>query len=338
MNDESFFTLAVHAGEDRQRHHGALSVPIYTASVYAFSDAESGAAIHNEFIPGYYYSRLGNPTTDALEQTIAKLEGTFVNAGDAENYRDAIRPNTRLFWIETPSNPLLQITDIRAVAEIAKANGIVTVADNTFATPFNQQPVRLGADIAVHSGTKYLGGHSDLTAGLLVAGSEMVKHIRQKAIKLFGGTISPQVAWLVMRGIKTLGLRMERHNANASAIANMLAAHPKVGKVYYPGLDGHENRTVAQSQMRGFSGIASFDLGSAEAGKAFVNGVQLCTLASSLGGVETLVQHAATMTHATLSPEHRQRAGITDGLIRISVGIEDLDDLKADIDQALSNI
>src|SRR5829696_6311708 len=268
MPDESFFTLSVHAGEDRSKNHGAVSVPIYNASVFAFDDADEGAAIHNEEKPGYYYGRLGNPTTDALEKAIAVLERgetalafasgmaavsasilssvrsgdhivapesmystttnflrhladsfgigvTFVDAGEAEAYAAAIKPNTKVFWIETPSNPLVTITDIRRVAEIARAAGITTVADNTFATPFNQRPLELGVDVVVHSATKYLGGHSDLTAGLLVASGERTKHIRKVATKLYGATISPQVAWLVMRGIKTLALRMERHNSNA---------------------------------------------------------------------------------------------------------------------------
>lgn len=388
MPNESFNTLAVHAGEDRDAHYGALSVPVYNASVYAFTDAEEGAAIHNEFKHGYYYGRLGNPTSEALERTIAELEGaeaglvfasgmaavsaailpnirsgdhivapesmystttnllrhlgenlkietTFIDAADAENYRDAIQPNTKLLWIETPSNPLLKITDIRKVVEIARSVGALTVADNTFATPFNQRPIELGVDIVIHSGTKYLGGHSDVTAGLLVGRAEQLKHIRSVATKLFGGTISPQVAWLVLRGIKTLALRMERHNSNAFALADMLRKHPGVQRVYYPGLESHENHTVAAAQMSGSGGMVAFDLDSVEAGKSFVNNVRIATLATSLGGVETIVQHAASMTHASIPAEERKRAGISDGLIRMSVGIEDIKDLEADLKQAL---
>jgi methionine-gamma-lyase len=389
MNNESFYTLAVHAGEDRLANFGALSVPIYNSSVFAFTDAEEGAAIHNEFKHGFYYGRLGNPTTEALEKTVAELEGaedglafasgmaaisaviianvragdhivapdsmystttnllrhlsehlrietTFIDAGKVENYQDAARSNTRLFWLESPSNPLLRITDIRRVAELGSSAGILTIVDNTFATPFNQRPITLGVDAVVHSGTKYLGGHSDLTAGILVGKSELSKNVRSVATKLFGGTISPQVAWLALRGIKTLALRMERHNTNASALANMLSDHPKVRKVYYPGLSGHENHAVAAAQMGAFGGMVSFDLGSVDAGKSFVNNVKLCALATSLGGVETLVQHAASMTHASIPAEERQLAGITDGLIRMSVGIEDINDLKADITEALN--
>ena len=391
MSDESFFTLAVHAGEDRDSHFGALSVPVYNASVYAFSDAEEGAAIHNEFKDGYYYGRLGNPTTNALEQTVAELEGaesclafasgmaaisaailahvragdhivapesmystttnflrhlaenlkietTFVDAANPENYRDAVHPNTKLFWLETPSNPLLRITDLEKVSEIAKTQGIVTVVDNTFATPFNQRPIELGVDLVIHSGTKYLGGHSDLTSGLLAGRAETVRHVRTVATKLFGGNIAPQVAWLVMRGIKTLALRMERHNANASALANMLSDNPKVSAVYYPGLSTHQNHDIALKQMSGFGGMVSFDLGTVEAGKSFVNNVRLAALATSLGGVETIVQHAASMTHASIPIEERRRAGISDGLIRMSVGIEDVKDLAADITQAIEAI
>ena len=388
MSNRSFYTLAVHAGDDHEAHHGALSVPIYNASIYAFTDAEDGAAIHNEFKHGYYYGRLGNPTTEALEKTFAELESaeaglcfasgmaavsaailpnvragdhiiapdsmyatttnllrhladnlkietTFVNGSNAENYRDALQPNTKLLWIETPSNPLLKITDVKEVVEIAKSAGATTVADNTFATPFNQRPIELGVDLVIHSGTKYMGGHSDVTAGLLAGSAERLKHIRSIATKLFGATISPQVAWLVLRGIKTLALRMERHNTNAFALANMLTSHPKVQKVYYPGLTDHENHAIAARQMSGFGGMVSFDLESVETGKSFVNNVRIATLATSLGGVETIVQHAASMTHAAIPPDERKRAGITDGLIRMSVGIEDVKDLENDLRQAL---
>jgi methionine-gamma-lyase len=391
MSDESIYTKAVHAGEDTAADHGALSVPIYTASVFALPDADEGAEIHNEQKPGYYYGRLGNPTTDALERTMAALERgeaalcfasgmaaisglvlselkagdhvvapesmystarnllldlverfgievSFVDATDAENYKAAIRPNTRLFWIETPSNPLVAITDIRRVVDIASAAGIMTAADNTFATPFNQRPMELGVDAVVHSATKYLGGHSDLTAGVLVGSAETVTKVRKIAIKLLGGTIAPQVSWLVSRGIKTLALRMERHNANAFALANMLSDHPKIKKVFYPGLPGHKNHDVARSQMDGFGGMIGLDLETAKAARTFVNEVKLCTLATSLGGVETILQPAATMTFASLSAEERMKAGISDGLIRLSVGIEDVKDLEDDIIQALDKI
>ncbi len=388
MKDHSFFTQAIHAGEDREAHFGAISVPIYPASVFAFSDADEGIAIHNYEKEGYFYGRLGNPTVAALERTIAELERgedglafasgmaaisaaaftlvrsgdhivapdsmystttnflkhlgegfgietTFVDASNAEAYAAAIRPNTKMFWMETPSNPLVRITDIAEVAAIGRKAGIASVVDNTFATPFNQRPLELGADLVVHSATKYFGGHSDLTAGLLAGRRELVDKARLGAAKLYGGNIAPQVAWLVLRGIKTLAVRMERHNSNASALANMLLDHPKVGRVYYPGLSTHENHDIAKRQMTGFGGMIGVDVGSAEAAKLLVNGLKICTFATSLGGVETLVQPVALMTHATLSPEERAAAGISDGLLRISVGIEHIDDIWHDIYDAL---
>jgi methionine-gamma-lyase len=190
----------------------------------------------------------------------------------------------------------------------------------------------------IHSATKYLGGHSDLTAGVLVGSKEFVAHARHTMGKLFGGNIAPQIAWLVLRGIKTLALRMDRHNSNAQAIAEMLGAHPKVAATYYPGLEHHQNHDVARRQMKGFGGMIGLDVGSVEAGKTLVNNLKICTLATSLGGVETIIQHSASMTHATLSPEARLKAGVTDGLIRLSVGIEDVDDLIADLRQALDKI
>lgn len=391
MQEKSFFTLAVHAGEDLTKHDGALSVPVHNASVFAFSDAESGAAIHNYQKSGYFYGKLGNPTTDALERAMCELEGgesalafasgmaavaasvltlvksgdhivapesmystttiffqelaekfnietTFVDAAEAENYRNAARENTKVFWIETPSNPLLKITDIEAVAKIAEEKNIKTIADNTFATPFNQRPLDLGVDAVIHSATKYLGGHSDLTAGLMVGKSEIVEAARLRTTKLYGGNIAPQTAWLVLRGIKTLALRMERHNKNAYAVANMLANHPKVEAVFHPGLSLHQNHKIAAKQMSGFGGMIAFDVGSVEAGKALVNNVKLCTLATSLGGVETILQHSASMTHASIAPEERMRTGITDGLIRLSVGIEDEAELIADLENALKSV
>ncbi len=360
MPEQSFETLAVHAGEDRTLHHGAVSIPIYPASVYSFRDADEGAAIHNHLKEGYFYGRLGNPTQAALEMAAAELENgeaalafasgmaavsaailTIVKAGDhivaprsmystttaflqhlqenfgieatyvdpllADNYRAAARPDTRLFWIETPSNPVLNIIDIAAVVRMAKELGIKTVADNTFATPFNQRPLDHGVDVVVHSATKYLGGHSDLTAGLMIGSRELIEKARLTTTKLYGGNIAPQVAWLVLRGTKTLALRMERHNTNASALANMLAAHPKVEHVYYPGLEGHPNHLVAAGQMKGFGGMIAFDLGSVEAGRSLVNKVKLCTLATSLGGVESIIQHSASMTHAGIPRETAAR-------------------------------
>lgn len=391
MAEESFYTLAVHAGEDRTQNHGAVSVPVFNSTVFAFPDADEASAIHNEQKPGYYYGRLGNPTTEALEKSIAQLENgeaglafasgmaavsgvvltlansgdhivapssmysattnflkhlaekfrietTFIDAANAENYRSAIRPNTKVIWLETPSNPLVQITDLAAVADIARENGITTVADNTFATPYNQRPLDLGIDAVIHSATKYLGGHSDLTAGLLVGNKYIVEKARNGAGKYYGGNIAPQVSWLVMRGIKTLALRMERHNFNASALADMLLKHSKVEEVFYPGLTSHQNHDVAKRQMKGFGGMIGLDVGSVEAGKSLVNNLKLCTLATSLGGVETIIQHSASMTHATIPREQRLEAGVTDGLLRLSVGIEAIEDLIEDFEHALNKL
>ncbi|MDM7922739.1 MAG: aminotransferase class I/II-fold pyridoxal phosphate-dependent enzyme, partial [Pyrinomonadaceae bacterium] len=264
------------------------------------------------------------------------IETTFVDAADAEAYAAAIRPNTKMFWIESPSNPLVKITDIAEVSSIGRPAGIATVVDNTFATPFNQRPLELGADLVIHSATKYLGGHSDLTAGIIVGSEELVEKARHGAAKFYGGNIAPQVAWLVLRGIKTLALRMERHNSNAFALANMLLEHPKVKAVYYPGLESHQNHEIAKRQMRGFGGMLGADVGTAEAAKSLVNSLKVCTFATSLGGVETLIQPVALMTHATLSPEERAKAGVSEGLLRISVGIESIDDICRDLYDALA--
>ena len=387
MDERSFFTSAVHAGHDRAEHFGASSVPIYSASLFAFDDADEGIGIHNYEKPGYFYGRLGNPTQSALESAMAELEGgeaalalasgmaaisglilslveagghiiaprsmystttnllryierfgiqtTFVDATDAEGYAAAVRPETKMLWVETPSNPLVSITDLRRVAEIARDAGAITVADNTFATPFNQRPLAFGIDAVIHSATKYLGGHSDLTAGVVVGSNDLVEKVRHGAAKFFGGNIAPQVAWLVLRGIKTLALRMERHNSNAAALAADLAKHPAIKQVYYPGLETHQNHSIARGQMSGFGGMMSVDVGTAEAAKSFVNRLKLCTFGTSLGGVETIIQPVALMTHATLSPEERAAAGISDGLLRISVGIEHFDDIRCDIYDAL---
>jgi methionine-gamma-lyase len=389
--DTSVFTQAVHAGDDLSKHYGAVSVPIYNASLYAFEDAEEGRRIHNYEQEGYFYGRLGNPTQEALELAMAQLEHgeaalafasgmaaisagalsvvkagdhivapegiyanaqklfdylqeslgisvTYVDATDAANYAAAIRPETKLFHLESPSNPILKITDIAAAVSIAKAGNIRTLIDNTFASPFNQTPLDMGVDLVAHSATKYLGGHSDLTAGMLIGSRELIDIARHKTTVLFGGNIAPQTAWLVLRGIKTLALRMERHNANALKIAEFLSGHPRVSAVHYPGLSSHKNHDVAARQMRGFGGMVSFDVGSVEAGVALLNGLEVCLIATSLGGVETVMQHSASMTNAKTPREVRLRSGITDGMIRLSVGVEAVEDLIADLDQALGKI
>ena len=392
MSEKSFETLAVHAGaEPVEKHFGAVSAPIYNASLFAFSDAESGGKIHNYEAEGYFYSRLGNPTTDALEKALCELEQgddalcfasgmaaittailglverethivapeshyattgaflgflaekfgietTFVDVASAENYKLAARENTKIFYIETPANPVLQITDIAEVAKSAREKNIISIADNTFATPFNQNPLALGVDLVVHSATKYLGGHSDLSAGAIIGSRELVDKIRHSSMKLFGGCLSPNTAWLVLRGIKTLAVRMEKHNSNAETIAKFLASHSKVKAVFHPSLTTHENHEIAKRQMRGFGGMIAFDIGTIEAGKTFLNSLKLVTIATSLGGVETIAQHSASMTNANTPREIREKAGITDGLIRLSVGIENADDLIRDLENALDLI
>ncbi len=274
---------------------------------------------------------------DYLQESLG-ISVTYVDATDAENYAAAARPETKLFHLESPSNPILKITDIAAVAEIAKARNIRTLIDNTFASPFNQTPLDMGVDLVAHSATKYLGGHSDLTAGVLIGSRELIDIARYKTTLLFGGNIAPQTAWLVLRGIKTLALRMERHNANALKTAEFLSGHSKVSAVHYPGLSSHKNHEVAAKQMRGFGGMVSFDVGNIEAGVALLNNLELCHIATSLGGVETVIQHSASMTNAKMPRDVRLKSGITDGMIRLSVGVEEADDIIADLENALARL
>jgi len=267
------------------------------------------------------------------------VETTFLDDPDLSAYERAIRPNTKLLYIETPNNPLLGVTDIAGVVALAKACGAWTIADNTFATPYNQTPLALGVDLVCHSATKYLGGHHDVTAGVLCGGRDLVRRC-VGTMRIFGGVLDPFAAYLVVRGIMTLGLRMQRHNANALALARHLAAHPDVARVHYPGLPGHPRHEVAARQMPGgYGGMMSIEVrGDVAAGAHCVEALRVGKLAVSLGGVSTLVTHPASTTSVNMPPEVRRAAGIADGLIRISVGIEDLDDLIADFDQALSRI
>lgn len=264
------------------------------------------------------------------------LEFTYVDAREPENVEKAVEKNTRMIWLETPTNPLLRLCDIKAVSEIGKANDIVTVVDNTFMSPYFQKPLDLGADIALHSTTKYLGGHSDVVGGaIMLSNEELYSKIKfnQNAI---GAIPSPFDCFLVLRGIKTLAVRMEKHNYNAQKIAEFLESHPKVKEVYYPGLKSHPQHALARKQMSGFGGILSFELNATLKGvKAFLSKFKLFALAESLGGVESLIEHPALMTHASIPKKEREKIGITDTLIRVSVGIEDVEDLIADLKQAL---
>jgi cystathionine beta-lyase len=264
----------------------------------------------------------------------------YVDATSAENVFNAITPKTKLIWIETPTNPTLKISDIAAIAKIAKASGCWLCVDNTFASPALQKPLTLGADIVVHSATKYLGGHSDLIAGLVVTREkelgEKIKFIQNAS----GAILSPFDSWLVIRGIETLPLRIQQHCANAQKIAAYLGQHPAVDKVYYPGLSSHVNHAIASKQAKGFGGIVSFTLknDSGQAAVQFVSATKLFLLAESLGGIKSLVSHPANMTHKSIPAEKRRAAGVADSLIRLSVGLEDADDLINDLEQAFVKV
>lgn len=266
------------------------------------------------------------------------LEFSYVDAREPQAVEDAARAETRMVFIETPTNPVMSLVDIQAVSEITKRRGIRLVVDNTFMSPYFQRPLELGADIVVHSTTKYLNGHSDSIGGAVILNDE--EDIRQIAFiqNAAGAIISPMDSWLVMRGTKTLAVRMRQHDENGRIVAQFLSEHPMVQKVYYPGLKSHPQHELARRQMSGFGGMISFETGSLENASRVLENVKICTLGESLGGVETLISHPATMTHASVPEIERLRLGITDGLVRISVGIEDVEDIISDLDQALGKI
>lgn len=264
------------------------------------------------------------------------VEATFVDTSDVESVRNAIRPETKAVFLETPSNPLLKVTDIAAVASLCREHALALIVDNTFLTPYWQNPIDLGADIVVHSATKYLGGHSDVVAGLAVVKDEDLGeqlHFLQNSI---GGILPPQDSWLLMRGIKTLGLRMRQHEESARTLAQWLVQREDVNAVYYPGLSDHPGHGIAARQARGFGGMIAFDVGSGERAEKVLGRTRWFTLAESLGAVESLISVPARMTHASIPPERRRELGISDGLIRISVGVEDVDDLVEDLEYALN--
>jgi len=268
----------------------------------------------------------------------SQLSFTYVDTAKLDEVERAFTPSTRLLFVETPTNPVMRLTDLRGAADVAHRHNVRLVVDNTFASPYIQRPIEFGADIVVHSTTKYLNGHSDSVGGIVVAQRdddiEWLKFVQNAE----GAILGPFDSWLVLRGTKTLPLRMQQHNATGLALAEFLAAHPKVNQVYYPGLATHPQHELAKRQMRGFGGMLAFDLGSLEAARRLLNGVRLHALAESLGGVETLISHPATMTHASVPAERRAAIGITDGLVRISVGLEDLQDLEDDLTQALDAV
>lgn len=372
-------TKMVHGGITSDEQTGAVSVPIYQVSTYK----QDAAGKHR----GYEYSRTGNPTRYALEETIANLENgvagfafgsgmaaittvmmlldaedhvvmtddiyggtyrlmtkvfnrfkldhTYVDTSVPEKVEAAITPKTRALYIETPTNPLLKITDLQKMSEIAKKHDLLLIVDNTFATPYWQQPIDLGANIVLHSATKYIGGHSDVVAGLVVVDSiELAEkmHFIQNSV---GAVLGPHDSWLLMRGIKTLGLRMEAIEENTRSIAAFLQSHHKVSIIHYPGLTDHRGHDIAKQQSSGFGGMISFDVGRGELTDQVLQKVKYFTLAESLGAVESLISVPAKMTHASIPKERREKLGITDGLIRLSVGIEDSEDLIEDLEQAL---
>ena len=266
------------------------------------------------------------------------LEFSYVDTSNPEDTRAAVTPRTRMIFIETPTNPVMTITDVAATAEVARESGILLAVDNTFMSPYFQRPIELGADVVVHSTTKYLNGHSDGIGGVVVVKDAEIAERLYFLQNAAGPIIGPQDAFLVLRGLKTLGVRMRQHDANGRRVASFLAEHPRVERVFYPGLASHPQHDLARRQMSGFGGMISFETGSLENARTVLNGVRLCALAESLGGVETLICHPATMTHASVPEVERARLGISDGLVRISVGIEDADDLIEDLDAAMGKL
>ncbi|GAA0482910.1 cystathionine gamma-synthase [Alkalibacterium sp. s-m-22] len=266
------------------------------------------------------------------------LTFTVVDTSDSSTIEGAIKDETKAIFLETPTNPLLKITDIKAVADIAKAHNIITIVDNTFATPYNQRPLELGADIVLHSASKYLGGHSDVVAGLVTTNSEKLGEELGFLQNAIGGILGPQDSWIIQRGIKTLGIRMEAHETNAKKIVDYLNNHDKVEKIYYPGLESHPGYETAKKQMTGFGGMVSFELKEGLSAETFVESLSLITLAESLGAVESLIEIPALMTHGAIPSADRLKAGIKDELIRLSVGIEDVEDLIEDLESGFNKL
>jgi len=263
------------------------------------------------------------------------LEFTFVGMDDRNEIEAAVKPNTRMMWIETVSNPLLNVVDVGMVAAIAKRHGLLTVADNTLPSPYLLKPIEYGIDLVVHSTTKYLNGHCDVVGGAVVAATEELAERVRFLSNAMGTCASPFDCWLVLRGIKTLPLRMRQHDENAAAIANFLEKHPKVKRVFYPGLKSHRHHKLAQKQMKGYGGMVSFEIGGgAKAVKSFLRNLHIFSLAESLGGVDSLAEHPATMSHASMPEDFRKKVGIKEDLIRLSIGLENIDDLKEDLEQA----
>ena len=266
------------------------------------------------------------------------LQFTYADTSKTDGVRAALKPNTKIVFLESPTNPMMTLTDIAACSKIAHEAGALVVVDNTFCSPYLQRPIELGADIVVHSTTKFLNGHSDSVGGVVISNTPEIAEKIGFLQNAVGAILSPFDSWLVLRGVKTLAVRMKRHEENGVAMANYLAHRPKVKRVYYPGLPDHPQHQLAKKQMNGFGSMISFELGSKENAANFLNRVHLCSLAESLGGVETLISHPETMTHASVPIADRKRLGITPGLVRISVGIEDIEDLIADLENAFEGV
>ncbi len=382
MKKHAFATRVIHDGQEPDSRTGAVNVPLYLTSTYQLQGIEE----HR----GWEYSRVSNPTRDALEASLASLEGgisahvfgsgmaaiaalvtmlhagdhvicgdnvyggttrlftqvivrhgiefSFIDTSDAENVRNAIRPNTKLVHIETPTNPLMILTDIRAVGDICHEHGIPMSVDNTFMSPYFQRPIEFGADVVMHSTTKFLNGHSDGLGGVLVTNRPDLAEDFRFVQKCTGGILSPFESWLILRGVKTLAVRMKQHDENGRQVAAYMANHPKVSRVFYPGLPTHPQHALAKRQTSGFGSMISFESGSRANADKILRAVRVITNGESLGGVESLISHSATTTHAAVPADERERLGITDGLVRISVGIEDIGDILEDLDQALARV
>jgi len=317
---------------------GAEDCAVFSSGMAAIS-----TAIMNFVSPGDHIVSvrdLYGGTVDLLSNLMASLGvwTTFVEATDVGEIESAIRDNTKLLFLETPTNPTLKLVDLSKIAEMAKRSDVKVLVDNTFATPYNQQPLRFGCSVAIHSATKYLAGHNDVTAGAAAGPKELIEPMK-KLRRILGGVLDPHGAWLMLRGMKTLALRMEKHNANGQKVAEYLETHPKVERVYYPGLSMHLQHSLAKRQMRGFGGVLSFEVkGNLNRAVRFVDSLKLALIGSSLGGAETLVSQPSTASHYFMNPEERRKAGIGDSLIRLSLGIEDADDIISDLAQAFEKV
>ncbi|WP_113906586.1 methionine gamma-lyase [Aliidiomarina celeris] len=383
-------TLSIHGGEPVNDPQGALVAPMYQTSTFVFPSAEIGGGRFAGELPGYIYSRLGNPTVRQLEQRVAALEGmedaaasatgmgavaattmaflaagdhviasdciygcshalfshlftrfgiqvTFIDMAAPQALENALQANTKMVFLETPANPHLKLIDLAPVGKFCAQHGLKFIVDNTFMTPLLQRPGEYGCHLVVHSATKYLNGHGDVVAGIVTGSAEDIELIKLTTLKDMGATMSPHDAWLILRGLKTLALRMERHCENAKVVANWLQAHKAVERVYFPGFDTTLGQTLIgpDKQMKDSGAVIAFDMkGGYQDAVKILNQLQMIRLAVSLGDAETLIQHPASMTHSPLSPEARAQAGIGEGLVRLSVGLEHIDDIIADLEQA----